>query len=1237
MNASLRRHLVAVLCGGVLACWTGLSAGQNAAPEKPPVPAAKAEPAPAKPQPAEASKAEPVIREQTIYIPYDKLRQVFEKQGRGVFLPYEKFQELWQAAQDKTRPEAEPKPPVAAIITESENEATVAKDVVEVKAVLKIELLGPGWHSIPLSLADAAITSATLGGKPARITGAADQGYRLLVEKTDKKAEQLELRLEYARAITRTPGQNSVSFQVPQAPVSRWKVRIPQAGVKVNLYPMIAATEVPAGVKPGAGAGVPPAKGEPAAAPAAKPAAKDEPAKEKSPAASAAPAAGPDETVVLAFVGFSPTVRIEWTPKAEGATGLKALASVQAQQQVWLNEGVTRTRTQLQYAISRAELAQLTIEVPADHKVVNVFDANVRQWSVKLAADAGTQQITAQLFEPAKGTQQVMVELEKFIGDEKRVTGSEPGAKDSGKKPSGEASAPTGSQTLRVPVVRAVDVGRQQGVVVVQVGEGLRAEAVKTTGLLQVDAGELPSPLAQTRWTFSYRYAAVPFELELGIEKIQPQIVATTLAETYLTPERLAVDLVALYAIERAGVFRLELDMPEGFEVRQVRGRAVAGAAAVEVDNHHLEGPKKTRLVVNLARKATGRAALVVELSKDLHEADLLTPTGKTVRIPLPLAQIAPGTVERATGHVVVYAPESLRVNPGKAEGVRSMSFKEALEGIPSAGEHRPAECRLVLAFAHTQEPVALELAVERRKPEVTMRQLLAARIEEGVIKYQATFFYDVLYSGVKSLRIDVPADVAAVLRNTTPGVREKVIAPAPEGLAKDYVAWSLAGESELMGSGKIELTWEKKLEKLDVGKAVTLDIPRLMPRQLDRAWGQIVVAKAETIDVQESGQPKGLRPIDPQQDLMAKVAGAARAFEFHDEWALALTATRYQLEEVKRTSIERAVVRMVITRAGQVPVQALYRMRSARQRLSVSLPQDVQFDTEPLRINGRPVALERDTQGGFVVPLVSPNADEPFLLELRYAVPGDGRELELPVFPEEPAVQKVHLLAYAPEEWVLASFDGPWSQDFFWRLGDWLQWRPASTVNDTHLVAWVREGVNVQGNPAETFPTAGQLYAFSTLRPAAPPDGSLKLFLRDGRWLHAIVLGLVVLWGLGLVTARLANRALAVGVLLVALVLLGAFAPTLAFQILDGMLAAALVVVLIVWAVFYVVWTRPAMLIARWTTALAEVPPAGSQTVAEPLGGVQGGIDLTKQPVEHAADEQKPEEEGEKGEGGHE
>ena len=50
----------------------------------------------AKPEGPVESESE--LREQTIYIPYTKLRGIFEKEGRGVFIPYEQFQQLWKKA-----------------------------------------------------------------------------------------------------------------------------------------------------------------------------------------------------------------------------------------------------------------------------------------------------------------------------------------------------------------------------------------------------------------------------------------------------------------------------------------------------------------------------------------------------------------------------------------------------------------------------------------------------------------------------------------------------------------------------------------------------------------------------------------------------------------------------------------------------------------------------------------------------------------------------------------------------------------------------------------------------------------------------------------------------------------------------------------------------------------------------------------------------------------------------------
>ena len=1085
------------------------------------------------------ARGEETITEQSIYIPYTKLRTIFEREGRGVFLPYEEFQELWRAARDNTHQPAEDRPPVDALITKAEHDATISKDVVRVNCRLNIELLAKGWTEIPLRLGDAAITQATLDDEPARIVFEPGVGHKLLVEKRDQQAKLLVLSLAYAKAFTKTPGKNSISFEAPLAPVSRWRIRIPEAGVKVNVRPLIAATEVPG---------------------------------------DAASSDQPDQTVVLAFAGAAPTVSIDWTPKSEGATGLEALANVQAEQQVTVDEGVVRTRSRLNYEISRAELSQIVVEVPATHKVVNVFDPNIRQWSVEEVDER--RRITAQLFEPARQTQSVTVELEKFTSDDERTD-------------------------VKIPVIRALGTGRQQGVVVVELAAGLRAEAVRHTGLLQIDATELPASLAKGGWAFSYRYVSLPFDLALRTEKIQPQITVETVVDAYLQPERLTLDTLAVYNVERAGVFRLELDIPAGYDVRHVRGRAVHGAQPAQVDSHHLEGSEKTHMVVNLSRKAFGRVALAVKLSRRLAEPDLLSPTGKVVDIQLDIPRTTRTATVRERGRLLIHAPESLRVNPDQVEGLRSISFKEAVEGADSVQNAGRSGSRPVLAYAYTQENVQLTLAVERRKPHVTARQLLMVRIEAGVVEYEATFFYDVRYSGVQSLRIDVPVDLAEQIRNKTPGIRRKEIEPPPGNLPAGYVAWGLSGETEFQGNVTIRLVWEEKIEKLEVGKSVERTIPHLRPAAVDRAWGQIVLAKAETIDVQATDTPRGVRPIDPQHDLMpgADVTGGALAFEFHDDWALDVTATRYQLSEVKRTSIERAVLQMVITRSGKMSVQALYRMRSARQRLAVKLPDNVDFDNEPLRINGRPVPLEEGDKKNYYIPLAGQNADEPFLLELRYLISQDGTRLDCPVFPSEPAVQKVYLCAYLPRELAYLGSIGPWTDELAWRWDPILNCTASPRRSGTQLAAWVTQGINVAGNPSDTFHQDGRLYLFSTLRPPSDASGSLRLITLDEDWLSVLVLVPVILIGLILLRKRASTRWLVAGVLVVLLVLMGVFFPTLLRQTVDDRLLCAVLIVLVVWLIQYVVWIRPrdpvvaARKAARLDAALARMKPPAAST----------------------------------------
>lgn len=1096
-------------------------------------PGPREKPVQAVPVPApDAPATQPApLREQTIYIPYKKLRDVFEREGRGVFLPYEQFQELWRAAREKTQPTTTAAAPQAVLITDADSLAVVGKDVVTVTTKLRIEVLREGWVTAPLRLSDAAITRAVIGDQPARIVFTPERGYELLLQKTGNQPQVVELNLEYAKAIVRTPGQNSVSFEAPQAVVSRWRLRVPEAGVKLAIQPLLAATEVPA------------------------------------------TQSGGEMTEVLAFVGPAPTVRIDWTPKAEGATGLEALASAVSEQQVIVDEGVVRSRLEITYQISRAELTKLRLAVPDDYKLVGVADANVREWTVR-PSEPGWQEVLIQLFEPAKGSQRLSVELERFIEDQVR-------------------------QEVRAPVVRALDVGRQQGTVLVRVAPSLRAQATQRRGLVQIDAPQLSQAVAGGGWAFAYRYATLPFELVLAVEKIQPQITADLLVRAQLDPDELTLRTHATFDVQRAGVFSLVMRVPAGFEVRQVTGQAIGQAPAAQVEGHRLEGDDNTRLVVNLSHKALGPVGLAVVLVRRLEAPQLLTPTGQPANIEFALPQAQ--QVQQQTGRLLVEAPEALRVSVTQAQALRSIPFEEVLPG-PELAKVRSSGTRLpVLAFAYAQQPALLQLAAERRRPYVTVKQVLTAKVDVGVVQYQATFFYNVRYSGIKTLRIDVPADLAGEIRNQTPGVRDTHLDPAPADVAPGMAAWSFASDREFLGDVVVRLAWERKIDKLGVGQSVDLILPHLAPRQVDRAWGQILLAKTETIDVREAQEPQGLRPIDPQQDVApeARAIGAAQAFEFHDDWTLVVRATHYRLEEVKRTSIERAVLRMVITRGQETAVQAVYYIRSAQQRLPIDLPQGVQFDAQPVRVNGRPVTLERGDQNRFFVPLADQTPQEPFVLDLRYTRAGQTHRLEMPVFPDDPAMQKVYLYVYLPPQRLLLAWRGLWSDQTNWRLRPLWRWQAQPRREVTELLHWVAP--QQVSSVMEGFQTDGTAHLFSTMGRPAVGQGTLTLVTMDRTWLRALVLGVLLIGGLVLLPASRATRWLAVGATVVALVVLGVFLPTLLRHLLDQTTLAVMLIVLVVWFLEYVLWTRPRLRKRELHPAATVVPPSAPPPPDQP------------------------------------
>ena len=1077
------------------------------------------------------------LQEQTIYIPYEKLREVFERDGRGVFLPYDKFQQLWKEARANEPKKTDLSAPLGALITDIESTATLGKTIVNVDATIKIELLREGWHRVPLRLSNAAIRSATIDGKEARVVSVKNGQYELLVSHEGEEPKTIELRLSYAKALTKTGGQSVVGFQSPQAPVNRWTIRTGQKDIDVQIEPMIASSK------------------------------KSDEDSDENPD-------GADESgdEILAFVGAAPEVKIMWTPKAEGASGLAALVSADTQARFQIDQGVARTSANVTLDISRAEIDSVSLEVPSNQKVVGVFDRNVKKWEVKKGDE--TQIINVELFEPTLGRQSLSVELEKFIDV-------------------------IDDTTITVPQIKANDVSRNSGVVVVNMSSGLRAEPETKTGLLQMDTAELPGKLRKQKWAFAYRYASLPFELALNVKKILPLINVDQLVEVSIGPEKLNVELSAVYDIQLAGVFQLDLDIPKEFEIRDVRPLARKGLTTVSVDTFYRDPKNENRVLVTLGKKAIGKIGLQVSLDRELKDTNLLSPTDVASKIGFSIPKAMIDGIEFSKGNVIVYSPESLQVNAAETKGLRNESFENALSsGVLS--QQSPATsasgARPILAFSFSHSDASLELEAKRRRPQVTVDQVVVVSVQSGVVKYDVRLFYEVLYSGVKSLRLDVPTRLVGEIRNRSNNILKQTIEPQPNDVPDGYTAWELTGDNEFFGKHQIRYTWEQRIGDLPLGQSTDVEVDRLVPAGIDRADGQIVLTKSETIDVRPKSEATGLRPIDPQTDLVQGVVveNSAMAFEFVDDWSLNLTATRFELQELKRTSVSRAVVRAVALRQNELSIQCLYQMRSVSQRISIQMPAGfdaaTSFDDQPIRVNGRRVTPERGGKDLIYVPLTGQDSDKPFLLEVRYTVPGGPHQIDLPVFVDEPAVQKVYLCVYLPFERALFHKSGDWTDEAVDEhrksIAGLLNAGQSSSIlsrmfqrrseNVDQYLNWVRSGVACETTANQKFEVDGRPYVFSALRPEPGAGGSLRLRTINMTLLNVIVFGIIAFLGLSLIRARFTTQLAGAILVIAGFVFAGVFFPLVTEHLFgEAMLLTAVLVGLALSAANVVRWFR--------------------------------------------------------------
>ncbi|MFQ5653884.1 MAG: hypothetical protein ACE5GW_04020, partial [Planctomycetota bacterium] len=134
----------------------------------------------------------------------------------------------------------------------------------------------------------------------------------------------------------RDPGKKSLHFRIPRIAVSRLELTIPEEEIRVDVKPILAATQTVA----------------------------DE-----------------GSTRVLAFLGNAGKVTVSWMPPpgraADGGAILFARQSVRAH----LGERILKIFTDIDYEVLRGEVDTLRVRMPADTRLLSVKGDNLREWA----------------------------------------------------------------------------------------------------------------------------------------------------------------------------------------------------------------------------------------------------------------------------------------------------------------------------------------------------------------------------------------------------------------------------------------------------------------------------------------------------------------------------------------------------------------------------------------------------------------------------------------------------------------------------------------------------------------------------------------------------------------------------------------------------------------------------------------------------------------------------------------
>jgi hypothetical protein len=847
-----------------------------------------------------------------------------------------------------------------------------------------------------------------------------------------------------------------------------------------------------------------------------------------------------EETVVLAFLGPQRNVKMTWRFQPEEAFKEPPLVFSTDLYDVDVQERILGGTVQFDLEVLRTPASTLTIAVPEKVQVLEVVGANIKTWGFD---DQARRRLKVAFHKPVSGRYSLRVGFEGPV--------EVPGA-------------------LAAPAFKVEQAARERGFYRVRSAEGVGLRPVGAENVFQIDLNALPKPIRGGARALGFRFPALPFALSLRTERIKPLVSLVSRARLVVDRHSVKLDQVLQFTVERAGIFTLKLEVP-----KDVVFTKVGTPELVDSQRETTEGDKRF-LTLALRGRRLGRFDLPLQAEGKL---DL-----KSGKLAVPLARVV--GVDREEGTLGVYMHGSLKAS---AKATNMVPVEPAQHRrVDSFGAPVP----LAFAWRWRGRDVGVDFAIEARKPKVTCDARYTLQAVEARVDVRAALAYNVEFTGVESFRFRVPkALVERIKRVDAPNLREFKHAddPKPEKEGDPETAtYTVTLQGPALGEVPVTVEFAEVFPSaLKVNESRPVRVPALTPLDVERSRTHVAIRKAPTIKVAASSPD--YEEIDATE-LPAALRSeetflALRRFEAPASFLLGLTKHEYQ--PVADIVVRHMHLRTVVRDEESATTNAFFEiLNNNRQFLALRLPDGA--SVLDLMVEGKPKKPRIGGGGVLLVQLPTGlKKDQTFRVGLAYThrVTTSGgiasdTTLRGPVLPayEEAAPPFVALLTWSvhyPADWRVSSFTG----------------KVEPTGDAADRGSWLRRAIDALGRtirPAaphwgeQTAPPLGVEAYFKDVVPTPRQRNSVEALFVNGTGEAELVIThttttarvvqvlLGVLAGAGLVVflARAFRPSRAGGALVLAALVLLAFAGGGWIQFFNGLLvASAATALLAAWA----------------------------------------------------------------------